>query len=96
MADFKVNVNGTDFNVTVHEDSNQVYSDFEQTKVWRDPEPHELNTLWFNKIWNVIKDWDIHVPGAYNGYCGATGNHVVAILDVLTEDKEDEMEDSGC
>jgi hypothetical protein len=37
----------------------------------------------FGAIWQTIKSWDINVPGAYNGYCGATGNHVRAILDAL-------------
>lgn len=50
---------------------------------WRDPTPEELEDPQFNAIWNVIKTWDINVPEAYNGYCGATGNHVVAILDAL-------------
>ena len=51
---------------------------------WPDPTPDQLNSLWFNKIWQVIKDWDINVPGAYQGYCGATGNHVVAILNAIS------------
>jgi len=50
---------------------------------WRDPLPEELETPEFNAVWDVIKTWDINVPEAYNGYCGATGNHVVAILDAL-------------
>jgi hypothetical protein len=37
----------------------------------------------FNAIWGVIKTWDINVPQVYGGYCGATGNHVRAILDAL-------------
>jgi len=37
----------------------------------------------FEAIWQAIKSWDINVPGAYGGYCGATGNHVRAILDKL-------------
>jgi methionine synthase I (cobalamin-dependent) len=39
----------------------------------------------FNAVWNCIKDWDISVPQAYGGYCGATGNHVRAILDALSQ-----------
>lgn len=66
-----------------------IFNDFVPTKPWRDPTPEELNTLWFNRVWSVIKDWDINVPGAYQGYCGATGNHVVAILDALTNDNDD-------
>lgn len=32
---------------------------------------------------DLVEQWDIHVPEAYAGYCGATGNHVRAILDAL-------------
>jgi hypothetical protein len=42
-----------------------------------------LQTPEFEAIWQCIKTWDIHVPGAYFGYSGATGNHVRAILDAL-------------
>jgi hypothetical protein len=37
----------------------------------------------FLRIWSVIKTWDINVPGAYVGYCGATGNHARAVFDAL-------------
>lgn len=37
----------------------------------------------FEAIWQKIKTWDIGVPEAYGGYCGATGSHVRAILDAL-------------
>lgn len=49
------------------------------------PSPTEemLRDPVFNAIWNCIKDWDINVPGAYSGYCGATGNHVRAIMDAI-------------
>lgn len=50
---------------------------------WPAPLPEELSTPDFEAIWRVIKTWDINVPEAYNGYCGATGNHVKAILDSL-------------
>jgi hypothetical protein len=56
---------------------------FERTKEWPDPTPEMLNDPQFEAIWQVIKSWDIHVPEAYSGYCGATGNHVRAILDAL-------------
>lgn len=51
--------------------------------VHKDPTPEMLDDPQFNAIWNVIKSWDINVPGAYSGYCGATGNHVRAIMDAL-------------
>lgn len=52
-------------------------------KEWLDPTPEMLETEEFNAIWEVIKTWDINVPGVYAGYCGATGNHVRAILDAI-------------
>lgn len=50
---------------------------------WPDPTPEMLKNPLFNDIWDVIKKWDIAVPGAYGGYCGATGNHARAIYDKL-------------
>ena len=50
---------------------------------WTDPTPEMLEDPKFERIWQLIKTWDIAVPGAYGGYCGATGNHVCAILNAL-------------
>jgi hypothetical protein len=50
---------------------------------WLDPTPEMLETPEFEAVWQCIKRWDINVPHAYAGYCGATGNHVRAILDAL-------------
>ena len=50
---------------------------------WPDPTEEMLSDPKFNAIWDVIKTWDVNVKGAYTGYCGATGNHVRAILDAL-------------
>lgn len=50
---------------------------------WPDPTPEMLATLEFEAVWQCIKSWDIAVPDAYFGYCGATGNHVRAILDAF-------------
>jgi hypothetical protein len=70
-----------------HESSNvKPASGFEPSIPWPDPTPEQLNTLWFNRIWDAIKTWDINVPEAYEGYCGATGNHVVHILNAITAD----------
>ena len=59
--------------------------------MYRDPEPEELDTPEFNAVWECIKNWDIgrpediHKPSGSQMYCGATGNHVVCILDALRE-----------
>lgn len=50
---------------------------------WPGPTPEMLQDPRFEIVWQVIRTWDINVPGAYEGYCGATGNHVRAILDAL-------------
>jgi hypothetical protein len=55
---------------------------------WPSPTTEMLTDTTFNAIWNVIKTWDINVPAEYSGYCGATGNHVRAILDALTQPTE--------
>lgn len=48
----------------------------------RDPKQEELNLLEFESVWQTIKGWDIEdTPG--DGYHGATGNNVIAILDAL-------------
>jgi len=53
---------------------------------WPDPTQEQLKSKAFNTIWNVIKTWDINVPEQYCGYCGASGNHVVAILNALNKE----------
>lgn len=55
----------------------------EPSAKWPDPTPAMLEDPIFNKIWNAIKGWDIAVPEAYGGYCGATGNHARAIYDAI-------------
>jgi hypothetical protein len=51
----------------------------EQTLPWPDPTKEQLNSLWFNQIWEVIKDWDI------NGEV-AQQYHVVHILNSICPD----------
>lgn len=58
------------------------------TDRWPDPTPAMLETSEFNAVWRCIKSWGINVPHVYSGYCGATGNHVRAILDALNGDKK--------
>lgn len=52
-------------------------------EVWPDPTPEMLASPEFERVWQCIKSWDINVPEVHKGYCGATGNHVRAILDAL-------------
>lgn len=52
---------------------------------WPGPTPEMLISPEFEAVWLCIRKWDINVPDAYAGYCGATGNHVRAILDAITK-----------
>jgi hypothetical protein len=55
-------------------------------KQWyKDPTEEDLKLPEFEIIWQAIKSWDINVPEIYEGYCGATGNHVMCILNALRE-----------
>lgn len=63
---------------------NEIISEgFTPTIEWLDPTEDMLRNPAFKAIWHCIKTWDINVPEAYNGYCGANGNHVRAILGAL-------------
>ena len=55
----------------------------DEPKPWLGPTPEMLADPRFEAIWQVINSWDIAIPGAYSGRCGATGNHVRALLDAL-------------
>jgi hypothetical protein len=59
------------------------YTEYPFPKPWNDPTPEDLCKPEFEAIWQCIKTWDINVPGVYEGYMGATGNHVRAILEAL-------------
>lgn len=54
-----------------------------RTISWPDPTDAMIASPVFEAIWQTIKTWDVAVPAAYSGYCGATGNHVRAIMDAL-------------
>lgn len=69
--------------VQIRPDGSILVGDEARTIPWPDPTSEMLNDPQFNAIWNAIKSWDVNVPGAYHGYCGATGNHARAILDAL-------------
>ncbi len=58
---------------------------------FKGPTPEMLEKPEFKAIWQCIKSWDINVPEQYNGYMGAMGNHVRAILDALEEVKENRV-----
>lgn len=62
---------------------------------WPNPTPEMLGTPEFEAVWQCIKRWDINVPDVYGGYCGATGNHVRAILDALAALPNSRVEDSA-
>ena len=58
-------------------------------KNWPDPTEQDIISPEFEAVWNCIKGWDIGLPWDIDGveghqlYSGATGNHVMAILDAL-------------
>lgn len=55
-------------------------------KLYRNPTEEERNSPEFNAVWDLIKTWDINIPEIDgNLYSGATGNHVIAILNALEE-----------
>ena len=63
---------------------------------WRDPMPEELETPTFKAIWEIIKTWDINVPAVDgDSYTGATGNHVVAIMDSLMKSVSERPEQTA-
>jgi len=49
------------------------------------PTQEQLSDPVFNAIWQTIKSWDVNVPEYYRGYCGASGSHVVLILNALAD-----------
>lgn len=59
------------------------YNSPEGQAAWPDPTPEMLTDPLWLAIWEAIKTWDVNVPEAYTGYCGATGNHVRAIYDSI-------------
>lgn len=62
---------------------------------WPDPTDEMLEDPMFNRIWEKIKTWDICVPevDGDNMYSGATGNHVRAIMDAVTQLSIDRKDD---
>ena len=54
-----------------------------ETKQMPNPSEEDLKSQEFNAIWKVIKSWDVNVPEYYRGYCGASGSHVMLILNEL-------------
>lgn len=55
---------------------------------YRDPKENEVDSPLFKAIWETIKTWDVNVPEEYEGYCGPSGNHVMAIVDAILESEE--------
>lgn len=61
----------------------QANDGFVATRSWESPsEEMQMHPL-FEAVRLAIKGWDINVPDAYSGYCGANGNHVKAIVDAV-------------
>lgn len=60
-----------------------------ESQSWLDPTPEMLRSPEFQAVWRAIHDWDISAPRAYMGRCGATGNHVAAILYALQSIRAD-------
>jgi len=50
---------------------------------YQDPTEDDMRDPEFKAIWEEIKSWDINIPEEYNGYCGASGNHAMAIKNAL-------------
>ncbi len=68
--------------------TNQTLIDMIPPRNLRDPNPEEIESLEFKAVWECIKGWDISTgldkdDVGNDLYSGATGNHVVAILDAL-------------
>jgi hypothetical protein len=42
-----------------------------------------LESPLFEAIWQTIKTWDVNVPEAYRGYCGANGIHARLIFEAV-------------
>lgn len=51
------------------------------------PTPEQLKSKEFEAVWQLMKSWDIAVPEWYDGYTGAMGNHVAAVLKAIAEAK---------
>lgn len=47
------------------------------------PTEADLKDPLFEAVWQAIKAWDVNVPGYYEGYTGASGSHVMLILDEI-------------
>jgi hypothetical protein len=77
-------------------DRPQEREDLREQAPWPDPTLEMLDDPKFEAVWQRIKSWDINVPDVYAGYCGATGNHVRAILDALAHaDTQEERATCG-
>jgi hypothetical protein len=61
-----------------------------QLKSMPNPVPGQEFDPMFQAIWQTIKDWDINVPGYYEGYCRATGSHVMLLWNALSQPCERE------
>ena len=47
------------------------------------PTQEDLNSELFNKLWELMKNWDINVPDYYTRYKGCNGSHLKLIIDAI-------------
>lgn len=58
----------------------------------QNPTAIDLTDPLFNAIWNVVKDWDVGIPSKHAGHTGATGSHVMLILNAIRKALSPERE----
>lgn len=68
-------------------DDDQVTNSPEEGDEWPDPTPEMMESDEFNAIWNLMKDWEVHIPDGDHG--SVTGNHVRAIIDAINKSRPD-------
>jgi hypothetical protein len=61
-----------------------IHWDEEVSGLMPSPTQEQGDSPLFQALWQVIKSWDINVPEYYQGYCGASGSHVVLLLNALS------------
>lgn len=63
---------------------------FYERNNWKNPTKEMMDSPEFNSVWDLIKDWEISIldkDGVFTSI--ATGNHVKAILDSITNGRSE-------